>query len=372
MGQQSQKDELEAVPVIPNWSELCPDLLRCVFKRLSFTNLNRAKLVCSSWNTASRGCAPRDNQIPCLILFPRREAGNNNNNSRSSCMLFVPEDRDNVYITRDLGVEFVKSWCLMTCGSWLLMSNPRWDLYILNPLTSERIDLPNSIIILKGSDQFCFWIDNKTKDYLVVWMKNDSIIFTKKGHNEWHNFPVFDWHQEVVYNHKDQKLYIHYLNDPLTIWDISGDKPCKVGFLDCFRRNYYDFHYYKSLRDTRHLAVTTSGDVLFVACCRLQDYKTWDFRIYKANHMNRGWVRIDSLGDEALILDVGVTVVAKDVQGIKRNSIYFSGMDYAAINNQGNNFVFDLTTEKIEPLPQCVFSSIQFSDARWFFPGFNS
>lgn len=123
---------------IPNWSELCPDLLRCVFERLSFTDLNRAKSVCSTWHCASRGCVPKRNQIPWLILFPRED----DNNNKSSCVLFIPDDRERVYKTRDLGVDFVRSCCLATYGSWLLMMDPMWNLNILNPLTGERIDLP--------------------------------------------------------------------------------------------------------------------------------------------------------------------------------------------------------------------------------------
>ncbi|KAG2333335.1 hypothetical protein Bca4012_017020 [Brassica carinata] len=80
------------------------------------------------------------------------------------------------------------------------------------------------------------------------------------------------------------------------------------------------------------------------------------------------WEVVDSLGDEALILHMGITVVAKDVPGIKRNSIYFSGLDGGSTNPH-HIFVFDLTTREIEPLPQCVLSSIRFSDACWFFPG---
>ncbi|XP_010489633.1 PREDICTED: putative F-box protein At4g17565 [Camelina sativa] len=211
----------EEVPGVANWSELCPDLLRCVFKRLSFTSLNRAKSVCSSWHSTSRGCVPNQNQIPWLILFPPNEEAINNN---SSCVLFVPEDEDKVYRSRDLGVEFAKSRCLTTCGSWLLLLNPLMHLYILNPLTGERIDLPDTQSFSLGClqyDRAWFRIDNKTKDYLVVMLR--SCVFTKKGDNKWHDLPLFEYYEDFVYNHKDQKLYLHYASDLVNIWDLSGD-----------------------------------------------------------------------------------------------------------------------------------------------------
>ncbi|KAL1211354.1 F-box protein [Cardamine amara subsp. amara] len=116
-----------------------------------------------------------------------------------------------------------------------------------------------------------------------------------------------------------------------------------------------------------NIALTVSGEVLKVANAVLKS-KRWFFCISKMNPIKRCWEVIDSLGDEALILDMGITVVAKDITGIKRNSIYFSGLDCNR-DNPDHIFVFDLTTHKIEPLPPSVFSSILFYNARWFFPG---
>ncbi|CAA7060188.1 unnamed protein product, partial [Microthlaspi erraticum] len=113
-----------------------------------------------------------------------------------------------------------------------------------------------------------------------------------------------------------------------------------------------------------------SGQVLKVACA-VQKSKRWFFLVYRMHPIDLNWEVVDSLGDEALILDMGITVIAKDIPGIKSNSIYFSGLDYGR-NNPDHIFVFDLNTHKIETLPLCVFSSIPFSDARWFFPGFSS
>ncbi|XP_010467965.2 PREDICTED: F-box protein At2g05970-like [Camelina sativa] len=332
----------EEVPGVANWSEICPDLLRCVFKRLSFTSFNRAKSVCSSWHSASRGCVPNQNQIPWLILFPPNEEAINNNNS--SCVLFVPEDQDKVYRSRDLGVDFAQSRCLTTCGSWLLLLNPLMHLYIINPLTAEKIDLPDTQSFSLGClqyDQACFRIDNKTKDY------------GPKGDNKWHDLPPFEFYEDFVYNHKDQKLYLH--NDLVDIWDLSGD-------------NLQDDElYWEKLRNFKtRIAVTVSGDILMVSSI-VQHCKTWYFRIYKTNQVGGKWVKIDSLGDEALIYDMGITVIANGIPGIKRNSIYFSGVDHGE-KDPHHIFVYDLTTQKMQPLPQCVFSSLPFSDARWFFP----
>ncbi|CAA7015564.1 unnamed protein product [Microthlaspi erraticum] len=328
------------------------------------------------------GCIPNRNQIPWLILLPETN-NNNNSNNNNSCVLFVPEDKDRVYKTRDLGFEFSKSRCLMTCGSWLLMSSPKRDLYMINPLTSERIDLPNTDK-LKASLEFegaCFWIDNETKDYIVIWKMAMSTMFIKKGDdNTWHEFPLYSWREDMILNHKNQKLYLYHHKNPINIWDFSGDKPVEEddgSYLGSFWFNHYDFPSYvdegdeneeelywqKLMHHTTRIAVTVSGHVLMVASI-LFSCKTWHFRVYKRDLAQCRWVKIDSLGDHALIYDMGITVVAKDIPGIKRNSIYFSGRG----DDPDQIFVYDLSTQKMETLPKHVFSSIRFSHARWFLP----
>ncbi|CAA7038632.1 unnamed protein product [Microthlaspi erraticum] len=365
----------EGIPGSVNWSELCPDLLRRVFERLSFTVLNRAKSVCSSWHSASKGCIPNRNQIPWLIIFPNKS----NKSNTGSCVLFVPEDKDKVYKTRDLGVEFAKSRCLMTCGSWLLMSCPRRDVYMINPLTGERIDLPNTGKLRDSLkwEKACFWIDNETKDYIVIWRMAGCSMFIKKGDdNKWHEFPLSSWREDMIFNPKNQKLYLYHPNNHINIWDFSGDKPLQEdgSHLDSFCFNHYDFPNYideeseeelyweKLLHDTTRIAVTVSGQVLMVASIMFS-CKTWHFRVYKRDLVQSRWVKLDSLGNQALIYDMGITVVAKGIPGIKRNSIYFSGRD-----DPDQIFVYHLSTQKMQTLPPHVFSSVHFSHARWFLP----
>nr|XP_018472842.1 PREDICTED: F-box protein At2g05970-like [Raphanus sativus] len=369
-----------------NWSELCPELVRCVFERLNFTNLKRGRSVCSSWRTALRRCVPKRNQIPWLILFPQND--NNNENNSSSCVLFVPDDRDKTYKTRDLGDDFVKSSCVATYGSWLLMSYTRWNLYILNPLTGERIDLPTTDYALyqrPGDLVACLWIDDRTKDYLVVCVM-DCPIFTKNGNHSWRRFGEGGYKQ-MVYEHTSQKLYARRYNSyPVKVWSFSGEEPQQVfeennyppveyAFWDFLSTGDEELYlkeeelYLKEYVDSRlYIAVSTVSRQVLKVVNVLQKSKRWLFLVYKMHPVELTWEVVDSLGDEALIIDMGITVVAKDVPEIKRNSIYFSGLDDGR-KNPDHIFVFDLTTREIETLPRCVFSSIRFSDARWFFPG---
>ncbi|KAL0793983.1 hypothetical protein Bca101_065360 [Brassica carinata] len=344
-----------------NWSELFPELVRYVYERLSFTSLKRGRSVCSSWRTALKGCVPKRNQIPWLILFPQKD----NNNSQQLC-----------------------------CYLWKLApdaGHTRWNLNILNPLTGERIDLPttNYARYPPGPDDVrprdlvaCLWIDDTSKDYLVV-CKMDYAIFTKKGNHSWRRFGEGGY-KKMVYEHTSQKLYVRgYYVYPVKVWSFSGDEPQQVSEENYppVQHDFWNFRskdeelyvkeafYLKEYVDSwLYIAVSTISRQVLKVVSVFQKPKKWLFLVYKMHPIELTWELVDSLGDEALILDMGITVVAKDIPGIKRNSIYFSGLDDGR-KNPDNIFVFDLTTREVEPLPQCVFSSIHFSGARWFFPG---
>ncbi|CAH8386753.1 unnamed protein product [Eruca vesicaria subsp. sativa] len=364
-------------PVISTWSDLCPDLLRSVFELLSFTNLVRAKSVCKSWNSAWRSCTPKRNQIPWLILFPQENQTNSNNNS---CALFVPDDKDNIYKTRDLGANFTRSRCVASYGSWLLMRDHVRNLYIINPLTLERIDLPQyyslSKHLIRQPRLACLWVDNITRNYLVLWVLYDHMVYTRKGDGRWRTASTdrVGEPKQIVYNCKDHKVYFTTeLSWIVFVWDFSDDIPKEnqnllpfdVAIYDLFDEGTVELSKYFYFR--RMIATRVSGQVLVVTCM-VQD-SIWQFRIFEYDPLTTSWEKADDLGDEALILDMGFTVVAKDIipAGLKRNSIYFSGSDHYK-KDPDHIFVYDLGTRTTEHLPQSVVSSVGFSHARWFFP----
>ncbi|KAL1201668.1 putative F-box protein [Cardamine amara subsp. amara] len=377
-------------PSSPNsWSELPLDLLSLVFESLSFANFQRAKTVCSSWYSASRQSVPKKNQIHWQILFPDQDNDNN-----SSCMLFNPEEKDKLYKTQDLGVEIAKNVCIATYGSWLLMKDPVLNIYITNLFTHERINLPPVELLWKdyelrfSSEEYRgmnirsprFWIDEKTKDYVVVWaLRNRWIFYSKKGDNLWNKIPEISDCLDMVY--KDHKLYFLNHGWLFNIFDISGETPrktfqCVVMVETGFQPSMDTYeHRCKSwiFTDTK-LVVTVAGQVLKVEKWWIRKNKSWSFRV-----LNRECRRpeIESLGDESMLLDQGITVLANDTNGFIRNSIYFSASNYekrGTKDHYKNDFyIFNFKTQKTELLHTCdTFdgSILQFARARWFLPSF--
>ncbi|CAH8350020.1 unnamed protein product [Eruca vesicaria subsp. sativa] len=89
------------------------------------------------------------------------------------------------------------------------------------------------------------------------------------------------------------------------------------------------------------------------------------FRLYKVYSLGlfKKHEEVHSLGDEAMLLDLGITVLANDNDGIRRNSIYFSG------SKKANSIsLFNLETRKKEKLHRFDCSSVQLSSKRWFLP----
>lgn len=223
-----------------------------MLERLDFADSRRAESVCSSWYSAAKRCVAKK-QIPWLILLPDEDDKINNH----WCKLFNPGEKDKLYKIRDEDVEFANSYCLATYGNWLFMVDYWYNLYLLNIFTHERIDLPpvESQLgttklerTLKG--WFCisnghrkrnhkdiiivspvFWIDEHTKEYLVLWGFGEwCVAYSKKGDTFWNQIqiPVDYGCSHMVY--KDQKLYYllkDYIgsNGFIKIFDFSGEIP---------------------------------------------------------------------------------------------------------------------------------------------------
>ncbi|KAJ0246040.1 F-box domain-containing protein [Hirschfeldia incana] len=370
-----------------NWSNLCLDVIQMVLEKLSATDFNRAKAVCSGWLSASRQSVRKQNQIPWLILFPyERSYG-------YSCRMLNPAEKGLVYRSRNLGVEFTQSRCVATCGSWLLMylvhGQPK--LYILNPLTRDRINLPplesricDIIFSPQEVRRFCLgdqqsrreralteeemsdlsskeeksvlWVDERSKNYLVVWSHGGCcLFFSKKGDNVWRMFPYVNGLWDFVC--KGLMLYMYTRLSLIEIYDFSGDSPVSLTHAP------FPFSYpprFLSAFIIHRIAVTTSGEALMVRIYNIHKTSR-SFYVYKKNHATNKWDEMASLGDQALIVDLGITVSAKDVQGFKSNSIYFSGVTFGT----SHIFIYSLATHKVEPF---MASTNKFFDARWFIP----
>ncbi|KAL1215001.1 F-box protein [Cardamine amara subsp. amara] len=122
-------------------------------------------------------------------------------------------------------------------------------------------------------------------------------------------------------------------------------------------------------------AVTTAGEVLLVESTFFDNRRS--FTVYKKDpnpdtdqYRPHDLLEVHSLGDEALLLDLGITVPANPTLDIKPNCIYFTRHDPNClwISFDLDICVFNLTTKSLERFPRLDKLNLKLKDARWFLP----
>ncbi|ESQ49725.1 hypothetical protein EUTSA_v10022303mg [Eutrema salsugineum] len=384
---------------------LVPDLIRSVLERLSFAEFHTARSISSDWYSNAESCT-RQSPTPWLILFSTSHDHLDDNINNVSCKLFDPHE-NKTYIVRDLGLGFHNSRCLANSGSWFLMLDHRTNFYLLNLFTRDRIRLPSleSIdgcqmrlervsetdflvnLYYESSGNFScgqirkirignavLWVDERSRDYFVVWNLDCFFAYHKKGdHNKsWKVFQPLKNQGCVHMVFKESKLYVLSLSRNITVYDFSGggdDAP-----KECASFPYQGFQ----IRDKQHfndLALTLSGEVLIIAG-RVKLPEICYFDVYKMDPQTSKWIKTSSLENEALFLDLGTTVAAED--GLGKNCIYFSNDQFHRYNGisicseNSSICVYNIQTNKVvQRFPHLAASSPKlFKDARWFFPTF--
>ncbi|CAL9224437.1 unnamed protein product [Arabidopsis halleri] len=384
-----------------DWSKLYPDLLRSILERLNSIDFHRAKTVCSDWYSIWKTCVKRP-LCPWRITYVK-----------DSLMLFNPGE-DKIYEGTNVGLS-KDSYYMASSGNWLLMVDSHLGFYIFNLLTYKRIDLPSMESSIRGGKvrferrmgqwgQFVepcrkdnvskdfiicqrsavLWIDERTGDYVVAWIYDNHYLFSyKKGDDSWWN-----WNDHLNMEslnlsfldlaYRNSKLYLYTTNGHIKIVDFSGNDPIEV-----IEKNPYlehPFRYFTKegeyICKTR-MTIQKSGEVFIIlSVFELISKRKLLFYIFKMNLESNIWERVESIGDdEMLIFGHGVTIRApvQDLgdDGIKSGSIYFAVDDlrpiyYPAVSNCG---VFDLATSIIKWPKEDSFNN-RFVKTHWFVPGF--
>ncbi|EOA30779.1 hypothetical protein CARUB_v10013923mg [Capsella rubella] len=380
-----------------DWSKLPLDILRSLFELLSFVDFHRAKMVCSNWYHVSKETVPRKSLSPYLILFP---------DDTTDCLQYKPYEKDIIY------TRAAPSRLLASCGKWLLMIDSRSRLYIIDVFSGNKIDLPPLESLLsndyalkdRGDKEFEWessdgsvyilyadeirgrlWVDEKTDELALVWFFDSPpcfLGFYKKGNAHYDLIPITYGIPKVLTGMlslvlRGYRLYILTLRRFVRIIDFSrqhGFEEVNTGGTGSDPSPKFpppECNCYFSI------AITTAGEVLFVTETKMA------FRIYKMDPNAEpddnmpDLLDVDSLGDEALLLDLGITVPANHTLSIKPNSVYFTHHNLIRSNanwNKPDNFlppyvvdicVFNLSTKTLEPFPAP--SNMTLKDARWIF-----
>ncbi|KAG5413750.1 hypothetical protein IGI04_001317 [Brassica rapa subsp. trilocularis] len=262
---------------------------------------------------------------PGLMLFPKD----------GGCVLYNPKEGT---FQRKLG-DFSGCRFLANSGNWLLLLDSGSNLYIVDAFSEKKIRLPSlesidsadCIVKCVGDRKFIrqdsdsifrdlsadvvrglLWVSESAKQYVVVWLfdlpGHSYMSFCKNGDFYYTDIPLFH-HQDLHWLDGlsemvlwGTRLYLSTSRRYVRVLDLSGPQG-----------------YFKDITDGQVLLV--ESDPCNRTC----------FRLYKKNPdienpdlFGHTVTEVDSLGGEALLLDLGYTVPANKALGIKPDSIYFT------------------------------------------------
>uniref|UniRef100_M8B1K5 Uncharacterized protein n=1 Tax=Aegilops tauschii TaxID=37682 RepID=M8B1K5_AEGTA len=232
--------------------ELPPDMLSSIFALLEVPDLVRAGSVCSSWRSVYTGLRRqlrqhKQRQTPCLLYSL---AGEN-----AACLYSLAEKRAYKLTLPDPPIR--SRYLIGSSHGWLITSDERSELQIVNPITGEQIVLPSVITLEQVKPVFDdegaihkyeLWEprhipDPQTESYIVVLIHNPEyqISFARAGEGGWTFLPPGWNYQECIY--KDGILYAVTRTGSIDAFDLSGPTVTRKTVLGDMK-NYICEHIY--------------------------------------------------------------------------------------------------------------------------------
>ncbi|KAG7530873.1 hypothetical protein ISN45_Un14g000080 [Arabidopsis thaliana x Arabidopsis arenosa] len=253
-----------------------------------------------------------------------------------------------------------------------------------------RDEFPHAAEDLRGR----LWVEDKNGNYVVVWQfeKNQFLGFCRTGDDHYREIPTqLEVQRELrgLYDMvlKGYNLYVFATREFIRHLDLSGQD--EDGFKDVSEKHRLPMwmprltmkeresrNQLKCIPSNKGIAVTRAGQVLLVYTFDLGTSESHRmFRLYKRDPkdldpktLDTWLLEVHSLGDEALFLDLGITVPADHTLGIEPNSIYFTRGDRIRHKESSclDICVFNLITKTIKRFHGL--SNFNFYDAQWFLP----
>ncbi|EEF52799.1 conserved hypothetical protein [Ricinus communis] len=327
------------------WAELPPELLQVIAdKHTNYVDYLVTRAVCGSWQSA---IAKRPhNHLLCQLPFLLLPYYQNNPDRRG----FYNISDDKIYV-----LELPEAYEKRCCGSshgWLIMVEDSPSIFLLNPLTRERIELPalstfsifptdvvfensrnlNENFIMREKfhirDTFIVKAILSSDPSLdtnfmavVIYGVNENLAFCRSGDAAW---TVIDETTSPPRRYKDALFRAGKLFavDQTGGISILTEENTMIRFADpplvSSRTGYKQWY----------LASYSEEELLIV--CRYRkvvpdyEYKTERFEIYKLD--DGGWKKKESLGDKMLFLggNGSLSISALDYSKCKGNCIYFT------------------------------------------------
>ncbi|KAL5704239.1 hypothetical protein ACHQM5_022692 [Ranunculus cassubicifolius] len=277
--------------------------------------------------------------------------------------------------------------CLTSNKGWLLVADSELgEIFILNPLSKDRIQLPSlpselmhqNLKELQHTKRAIFTLKfNSICDYTVAmtFWRRVSIHRTGKENNWLTTLRflfILDSAVDIAY-YKEDIITIHNnggvqaVEPYISRYQISTPSDNALG-------KYADSA--ETIVNKSHLVETPKKELLKV--CRYEklisggseQYATFDFEVFQWGGWKRTWVKVENLGEQVVFLGLNsICLSAQDVPECTPNSIYF--LDYMDNSGWSDMGVFNMEEGCIKPsLHDC--HSFEPAAPIWFTPNLQS
>ncbi|XP_051139550.1 F-box protein SKIP23-like [Andrographis paniculata] len=365
-----------------DWADLPPELLQTVATRLpTLADYIRFRVVCKNWRASalvSRFYLPRE--FPWLMLPLSRSSGGRrffNPLTKNLHRLTLPEASHG---RRRAG----------SSHGWLVLIDESPSIFIINPLTRDRISLPplssfpnvmkfdfysigREYTLRSPENDLYYYNLRQMRDAfikkvilshspyegskfiaLALLNRHENLAYCENGHGPW---KIIDEARSFIEDaiYFNSSFYAVNKFGSLAICDLYGASP-KVKFINVGQQIGGDMQY----------LVNAMGDLLLVSRYLefeidiehyLEVCKTVKFHVLRFEWNEQRWESIDNLGDKLLFLGANSSMaqLASDHPGCTGNRIYFtddySGANYESITDDHDVGVYNLEDGSIETIP---------------------
>ncbi|KAL8524251.1 hypothetical protein ACS0TY_013999 [Phlomoides rotata] len=363
-----------------DWSDLPPELLQTSASKLpSLADYIRFHAACKTWRAAapiSPSHLPRE--FPWLMLPMSRS---------SDRRPFYKPLTNNLHCLTLPEASHTRRHAGSSLG-WLILIDESPSIFLINPLTRDRITLPplSSFPNVTNFDFYSigreYTLRSPGNELYFCSLKEMRDSFIKKvilSHSPYNNsdfsaFAILNRHENLAYckngyeswriidearSYSEDVIYLggaFYAVDKfgsIAICDVNNNNNNRVKFMNVEQQIDGDMKY----------LVDAMGDLLLVSRYLefemdmehyLEVCKTVEFRVFRFDWDAQKWESMTSLDEKVLFLgeNSSLALLASDYTGCKGNRIYFTD-DYSEGNYGGDDDVgvYNLGDGSIEPLP---------------------
>ncbi|CAL9774342.1 unnamed protein product [Musa acuminata subsp. burmannicoides] len=287
------------------------DIVESILTRMNSRDMMRVGAVCKDWRAISVQFNPIKRKIPWLITTKVWKA---------SCRLQSVVDNEDTFKVKFPEIPTSRTLFYNCSNGWLVTEPDHYSrMILLNPFSSVWLQLPackpmpNSFICMSSAptDPNCIILARDYINHLYVWRPGDESWTLEEGMLE----PF-----ETIISFKGQFYTWNRWSRCLTIFQIL---PLRL------RKLVVPCPFDSRSSDVSNVSLVESCGNILLVCIMKHALQPFVIFLFQLDLENKVWIKIESLGDQALFIAIPrnqvISVSAREV-GCSANCIYLTGV----------------------------------------------